>query len=194
MRLRSGWAAAVLLAGPSEEPRLLAHQAVELTDPAFPECRQPYHHGNFKLETDPEEIARRIRIVERTTRRAVSKLLAGYRRQGWEASTAALVVGSLAEPAAIANAHIRAHALEGALFRSAVAAALAAAGLPSSVSVERRLYAEAAAALGRWEDELRRDLAALGRGTSPWRADEKLASLAAWKAISLESRRQQARR
>ena len=49
------------------------------------------------------------------------------------------------------------------------------------VIVENSAYAKAAVALGRTEDELRRALADLGRSVSgPWRAEEKLAALAAW--------------
>src|SRR2546425_13081082 len=88
------------------------------------------------------------------------------------------------DPARIANDHIRAHALEGALFRTALAAALDSQGVPCSVVVEREAYARAAALLKRTEAQLRRAVTDLGRSLDgPWRADEKTATLAAWMAL-----------
>jgi hypothetical protein len=85
------------------------------------------------------------------------------------------------EPASISNPHIRAHALEGQLFRTALEDASRPLGLPSSVFVERKIYAEAAKTLNRSEEDLKRLLAGLGREKrGPWRSDEKLAALGAW--------------
>jgi len=107
-----------------------------------------------------------------------------YRHAGHAIRAAALVVGSVIDPARIANDHIRAHALEGALFRTALAAALDSQGVPCSVVVEREAYARAAALLQRTEAQLRRAVTDLGRSLEgPWRADEKTAALAAWMAL-----------
>ena len=93
----------------------------------------------------------------------------------------ALVVGSVIDPMTIANDHIRAHALEGQLFRTALERAARAGKVPCQVLVERSLYQTVANRLRRPTGELKRAVAELGSGIAgPWRADEKAATLAAW--------------
>jgi hypothetical protein len=185
-RVKSGWAAAVLLAGPTESPRVLDCRRVEPSDPAAPESWQPYHAGTGALEDSQAKVAQRINVVECATNKSVTRLLEAYRAMGCALRGAALVVGSLSEPEAISNPHIRAHALEGRLFRTVLEQALKLHGLTCVVMLEKSAYAKAAAALGRTEAELKRVLADLGRSVSgPWRADEKLAALAAWGDVSV---------
>ena len=130
-------------------------------------------------------LERRLRsTVERVTRRSLTRLLARYRGQGRTVRGVALVVGSVIDPAAIRNDHIRAHALEGQLFRTALQHAAQRARLPCATHVERGLYEAAAARLERTPAELRRVVSELGRAVGgPWRADEKTATLAAWLAL-----------
>src|SRR5204862_6017240 len=110
-RVKSGWAAAVLLKGSARSPKLCDVQRIDLSDARFPETRQPYHAAMGKLETDPVKIRARLRIVRRVTRQSIAKLLVEYR--GFVIRRAVLVIGSQIDPASIANPHIRAHALEG---------------------------------------------------------------------------------
>jgi hypothetical protein len=92
-----------------------------------------------------------------------------------------LVVGSTIDPVRIANEHIRAHALEGQLFRTTLVECLHSHGLTCRVFVEKEIFGQANTALGKSTEELKRLLTALGRGgPRPWRGDEKLASLGAW--------------
>jgi hypothetical protein len=92
-----------------------------------------------------------------------------------------LVVGSVIDPATIGNDHIRAHALEGQLFRRALEEAARASRLPCTTLVERTLYASGAARLRRSPATLKRTVTKLGTDLAgPWRADEKAATLAAW--------------
>src|SRR5882762_8735351 len=51
-RVKSGWAAAVLLTGPVRSPQLCDVQRIDLSDPQLSETRQPYHAAMGKLETD----------------------------------------------------------------------------------------------------------------------------------------------
>src|SRR2546430_5528611 len=82
------------------------------------------------------------------------------------------------------RSHIRAHALEGQLFRTALERAARAARLPCATLVERSLYETAAIRLKRSPDALRRAVTDLGGSLGgPWRADEKAAALAAWLAL-----------
>jgi hypothetical protein len=184
-RVKSGWATAVLLEGPAASPRVVDRQAVELCDPRVPESRQPYHAGFGTLEEDALEIRRRTSVVRRVAGKSLKALLEVYRSLGCIPRSAALVVGSLIDPGAIANPHIRAHALEGQLFRTVLAEALKPSGLSCIAIVEREVYGKAAGALGLKEDEVKRTASALGRGVGgPWRADEKLAAAAAWMLLA----------
>src|SRR5436190_15540887 len=117
-RVKSGWAAAVLLTGSARSPQLCDVQRIDLSDPRFPETRQPYHAAMGKLETDARKINRRVRVVRSIAQRSIATLVAGYRQHGCRISRAARVVGSQIDPGSIAHPHIRAHGFEGQLFRS----------------------------------------------------------------------------
>jgi len=83
------------------------------------------------LEEDETEIRRRAAVVRSAAERSIKTLLAAYRDLGPAPRTAALVVGSLIDPAKVGNPHIRAHALEGQLFRTVLAEALQSAKSPA---------------------------------------------------------------
>lgn len=89
----------------------------------------------------------------------------------------------IGDPHSIANPHIRAHALEGQLFRTTLAAALRARGIRSAVFRERDIYAAATKSHGRSPEQIKRALVALGNSTRPWRGEQKLAALAAWLVV-----------
>jgi hypothetical protein len=186
VRVKSGWATAVLVAGPARAPRVLDRRTIELSDPAVPASRQPYHAVMGARTGDAKRVERRLcRIVEQVTRRSVARLLAEYRAGGHGVRRVALVVGSQIDPAKIANDHIRAHALEGRLFRMALDRAVRSRRLPCSVVVERAVYAAAAVTLQRPASRVRRAVTELGRAIAgPWRADEKTATLAAWMTLA----------
>ena len=191
-RVKSGWAAAVLLAGPVESPQLLNRRVVQLCDPAIPESKQPYHAKMGTLQTDEAKIERLRKVISKAAQDSLSQLMKDFRSLGDFGSLsvpqirrASLVVGSDIDPARIANPHIRAHALEGRLFRTVLQDALSSLGLHCSIIVEREIYEQAAAALKRSEKDLKRSLTQLGQSLNgPWRADDKLACLAAWLALA----------
>jgi hypothetical protein len=62
-RVKSGWAAVVLLAGPADSPRLCDSLLMDLSDPRLPETRPPYHAAMGKFETDARTVTRRVRVV-----------------------------------------------------------------------------------------------------------------------------------
>jgi len=175
----------VLVEGPARSPRVLDRRAIELSDARVPTSRQPYHAVRDASRGEAVKLERRLRgLVERVTQRSLAALLKEYRRQGQPVRRVALVVGSLIDPAKIGNDHIRAHALEGQLFRSALERAARAARLPCTTLVERALYDTAATRLKRSPAALRRTVTDLGGALGgPWRADEKAATLAAWLAL-----------
>jgi len=182
LRVKSGWATAVLVVGPARTPRVVDRRVIELSDPAVPSSRQPYHAVMEASRRDAPNVERRLRqLVQQVTRRSVAELLRGYRRAGHHVRAVGLVVGSTIDPARIANDHIRAHALEGQLFRTALATAAGALRLACTVVVEREAFATASGRLKRPAAGLKRAVGELGRALGgPWRAEEKTAALAAW--------------
>jgi hypothetical protein len=183
-RVKSGWATSILLAGSIDSPCLCESRVIDLSDPHNSATRQPYHAAMGKLETNATRLKRRIHNVRCTTERSIVDLLAQYMENGYVIRGAALVVGSVIVPYSIANPHIRAHALEGRLFRTTLEDSLRSRGIHCSLFTERDAYAVAAKSLGLSIGRIRDMLANLGRAVAgPWRADQKLAALAAWMAL-----------
>lgn len=187
-RVKSGWAAAVVLGGPAAEPGVLETCRVELSDADTPATAQPYHAPVGKAQTDRQAVGRLIRLIERCADRNLSVLLQRHRGAGVRVVGAGVVGTSATDPAGIANPHIRAHALEGRLFRTVVEAALNGLGVETRFMLEQGLEAEAVRMLKRSAATLKGALTALGRDTEgPWRSEQKSAALAAW--LVLASRR-----
>jgi hypothetical protein len=188
LRVKSGWAAAVLLTGTARSPQLCDVRRIELSDPQHPETRQPYHAAMGKLERDARKINQRIDVVRGIAQQSIATLLAGYRQQNFRIRRAALVVGSQIDPDSIANPHIRAHAFEGRLFRSVLEESLRAHRIRASILIERHAYAHAVEELKQTNQNVRRKIQNFGREMeTPWRAEQKLAAVAAWLALSGKS-------
>jgi len=183
-RVKSGSAAAIMLTGSARSPQLCDVQRIDLSDPRFPETRQPYHAGMGRLETDTKKINRRVDLVRRITEKSIAKLLAGYRQQNFTIKRAALVVGSQIDPHSVTNPHIRAHALEGQLFRSVLQRSLHGHGIRTELLLEREAYGKASVELKQPNENVRRMMQNFGRATEGrWRVEQKLAALAAWVAL-----------
>jgi len=123
-RIKSGWAAVVLLTDTAHSPQLTAVDRIELCDPRIPETRQPFHAATGKLETNSTKLNQREHTVRSISRQSLTRLLRDYQQKGFRIHRAVLVVGSQIDPAKIANPHIRAHAMEGRLFRLVMLEAL----------------------------------------------------------------------
>ena len=188
LRIKSGWAMAVLVAGPARRPRVLDRRRIELSDPARPRTRQPYHAGLGRAQTSQPVIARLVRIIERRAARALRELVREYAGGGVRPRAAGVVVGSVIDPHRIGNLHIRAHALEGALFRRVAVAGLEALRIGSTVVVEREVYGAAARGARLTERQLKGMVSELaGQVHGRWRSEEKTAAAAA--CLALTSRR-----
>jgi hypothetical protein len=175
----------VLVSGPVTAPKVLDRRRIELCDPGVPASTQPYHAGMGKLQIDETKVDRLRKVIQRAADRSVQMLLDGYRQAGHSIVAAGLVVGSDIDPARITNPHIRAHALEGRLFRGVLEDALQSRDLKCSVIVERHIYEQAAKTLHRSDADLKRWLTQLGQALDgPWRSDEKTACLAALLALA----------
>jgi hypothetical protein len=188
--VKSGWASAVLVGGSRTSPRLIDSRRIDLSDPAMPESRQPYHAGFATARPAGPGRARVIAAVKRYGGRSVTALIRAHRAAGHDVRGAGLVVGSLIDPERIANDHIRIHALEGRLFRGVVHDTATRNGLSCSIWRDRDLFAVAVDTLKRPERTLRETVTALGRDVGgPWRAEQKAASLAAWLVLARAPRR-----
>jgi hypothetical protein len=184
-RVKSGWAMAVLLAGPSTAPSLLRCQSVLLSDPKVPGSKQPYHAALELPEKDAAIIVQKLRkVVSTAAERSVADLFKQAGEAGYVVRGAALVVGSLVDPASLHNEHIRAHGLEGQLFRTALEDAFRLQSVPCTVLLEKTAYATAATALHKSAAQAKRIATNLGDShDGAWRAEEKLATLAAWMSL-----------
>lgn len=183
--VKSGWASAVLLTGSATAPRVVDSRRIDLSDPAIPDSRQPYHAGFGTARNTGADLSRLVASVKRFGRHSATDLIRSYRADGHEPRGVGIVVGSLIDPEKIANDHIRIHALEGQLFRGVVADAAARSKLACSIWRERDLYTVAAQTFGQSEQDLRVFVTTLGRAVSgSWRAEQKVATLAAWLVLA----------
>src|SRR5580704_2663454 len=120
-RVKSGWAMAVLLAGSTRAPKLISCQAVLLSDPNIPQSKQPHHVALDLPEKEGKVLAEKLcRVVTNAAKQSVLQLLEQAGADGYDVMGAGLVVGSVVDPATLHNEHIRAHGLEGQLFRTAL--------------------------------------------------------------------------
>jgi hypothetical protein len=183
-RVKSGSAVSIVIDGSIRSPHLCQIRVIDLSDPRDPETRQPYHAAMGVLEMNARKLKRRVQSVRRATEQSIVDLLKRYTDNGYGIRRAALVVGSVIDPGSIANPHIRAHALEGRLFRTTLEAALQSRGIQCAVFIERDTYSTASNLLRQSHTQIHRTLAHLGRSVNgPWRADQKLAALAAWMSL-----------
>jgi hypothetical protein len=183
-RVKSGRTVLVFIDGSLRSPHLWKSDVLNLSDPRNPETRQPYHAAMGKLETNAATLKRRVQSVRRATERSIADLIQRCADDGCAIHRAALVVGSLIDPESIANPHIRAHALEGRLFRTVLEDALRSRGIQCAIFTEREVYPRASNLLGQSPVQLRKAIAELGHFVSgPWRADQKVAALAAWTSL-----------
>jgi hypothetical protein len=184
-RVKSGWAMAVLVAGPSKAPALIKCQAILLSDPKIPQSKQPHHAALELPEEEARIVTKKLRqVVAEAAKKSVRELLKQASELKYDVRGAGLVVGSFVDPATLHNEHIRAHGLEGQLFRTVLERALEAQKISCKVLLEKTAYAAASPALGKSAASLKRSIARLGDSyEGSWRAEEKLAALAAWMAL-----------
>ena len=178
-RVKSGWAAAVLIANSKKALAVIDSRLIELADPGVPDSRQPYHAGFGTEQTDTAKVTRLVRGIERFSRRTITALLDEYRAEH-RVRRAAVVVSSLTDPATIANQHMRAHASEGRLFRTVLVDGLKHCGMTVRVVLEREVYELLGKALHCSPSRAKTQVAALGDDVGRWRAEQKVAAAAAW--------------
>jgi hypothetical protein len=178
LKIKSGFAIAAVLTEEADRTAIDLVRTVQLSSDAMPQSRFPYHPTIEMSEREGAATSRRaVDEVRRVAAREMRQLL----KDANGVERAALVVGSTIDPDKLGNPHVRVHALEGKLFREVVVEALAEKGVDCTVLLERNAYEQVAADVCSTEARVRDDIAALGHGkVKPWRAEEKLATLAAW--------------
>ncbi len=178
LRIKSGFAIAAVVSKSGDDFAVETVRKVALSSEDLPQSRFPYHPTIELPERQgaalSDKAVKEVRRMAAQEMRRVLEECSGIKR-------AAMVVGSVIDPDALGNPHVRVHALEGKLFREVVAEALEQHGIACGVLVERGAYAKVAADASSTEEQLRTQIAALGQGQiKPWRSEEKLATLAAW--------------
>jgi len=181
VRVKSGWAAIVLVGGTRAAPVVLDTRRLALADPATPASTQPHHAKTGTPQTDARVLRRLIALVERCARTNAAAVLEEYRTAGHVPRLAMVVGTSDTDPATITNPHIRIHALEGRLFRRVAVAAFDHAGVRTKEVLERELVRRAPDGLSRsWAGVTEQLTRLRPAGAGPWRQEQKLAALAAW--------------
>ena len=188
LKIKSGIAIAAIVQQSADGCVIEAVRKIALASEDLPQSRFPYHPTIELPERQGAALSdKAVKEVRRVAAQEMRKVLEEF--DGIE--RAARVVGSVVDPDSLGNPHVRVHALEGKLFREVVAEALRKRGIDCGVLVERDAYAKAAPTLASTEPRLRAEIAALGHGRiKPWRAEEKLATLAAlWSVVPGERKR-----
>jgi hypothetical protein len=187
LKIRSGFAVAVVVERRGEEFSVESRQVVALSSEALPQSRFPYHPTIEMPAPRGDEVSNEAVAA---VRRVAAREMKAFLEEAGGVACAGLVVGSLLDPKGISNPHIRAHAREGELFRTVVTDALATADVSCGVLIEKEAYERVAADVSRSVDKLRSEIAALGhKRIKPWRTEEKLATLAACWQLEQRARR-----
>ena len=198
-RAHSGWAALVVVAGPARRaggprrsPVVIDRRRVELVTPGIP--RQPYHAAE-KLDLKEAErlVGRCADTAARLARQAVRAVVEDLRDKGHEVAGCGILLASgrpLPALAATLASHALIHTAEGELFRDALSRASEHCGLPVTGVRERELYERGAKEFRIALNQLRRDVAEMGRALGPpWTQDQKQAALVGWLALAAASQR-----
>jgi hypothetical protein len=189
LRVHSGWAALVVLSGPSRSPVVLDRRRIDLVESGSPEARQPYHAVEgwdvARAAAQLAEWKRRARALAGQSLRAVVGRL---RTGGHEVIGSGLLLGSGRLPsnlARILSSHALIHTADGEHYRDALRGASERCRVSVTGVRERDLLAEAARSLRVPPKELTARVGALGRELGPpWTQDQKQAALVAWVVLS----------
>ena len=187
LRVHSGWAAVLAVAGNIAKPEVFYRARLELVDGVVPS--QPFHQvEHLGVARAKELLGRWQRQVNRLAVTGIRAALRPSLAQEHEARCVAILLSSgrpLPALEQVLASHALIHAAEGEFFRDALARAAKQCRLQVVDIVEKQLFAEAASCLRTTADELKQQLNGLrAQVGSPWTRDEKLATLAAYLALA----------
>ncbi len=183
IRAHSGWAAAILLCGPSAAPQILERRRIALCDPAVEGSKQPFHHAEPMRFPDAQRfIANCTESTARYARDALTELISVAKTHRCRLDGCGILTASgrvLPDLRSILASHALIHAAEGEFYRDAMAHACEQENVAVSRVKEREVERWTAARVG--EKTLKSTLAAIGQKLGPpWTSDEKRATMIAW--------------
>ncbi len=185
----SGWAAAVVLAGPVPRPVLVDRRRFLLAEPDDPVGKQPFHAAEeMRLPQATRLVDRCVADSSNRAAAELQRLAADLEAAGYRLAAGGLC-GKEARPlgplATILASHALIHAAEGEMFRQALREAAAKRTMPFVEVVEREAEARCAKAVALATETVRSHLATMGRAAGPpWTKDQKIAALVAWTCLS----------
>jgi hypothetical protein len=189
LRTHSGWAVAVVVAGPLNAPGVIERRRIEIADPAIEGSTQPYHAAaRLNLKEAEEFLKRCADSATSLSEGAVRALIDNLREESHEVLGSGILLGA-GRPAPALAATLASHALihtaEGDFFRRALTQGIERCGLPLTAVRERELWARSTQGLHMALDTLEHAVAEMGRAVGPpWRQDEKYAALVGWLALA----------
>jgi len=197
-RVHSGWAVAIVIAGPIEAPAILDRRRIEIADAEIAGSKQPYHAAQeLELKEAEKLIARCTNASVRLAKRAVAVAIEDALAKGVSVSTSGVLTGSgrpLPALKTILSSHPLLHTAEGELFRNAVMVACTDCGLPIFTVKENEVLVRSSSELRISEQAIQQHLGRMGKVVgSPWRQDEKLATRMAWLSLAAEARKTSSR-
>ena len=177
------------VAGTPRRPEILDRRRIEIADRRIPGSVQPYHAA------EGLPLAKAKRLLERCeagsaklAHKAVGDLARDLTARGYRIAGCGLLLASgrpLPPLESVLASHALIHAADGEHFRDALARAAARHGLSVLRVAERELYAAAATRFRIPAGALQASVSAAGKPLGPpWTADQKLAALIAWLALS----------
>jgi hypothetical protein len=188
-RAHSGWTVAVAVAGSPSRPLVLERRRIETADTSITGSKQPYHAAEQLGGEQAEALIRQCRASSTLIAMdAVSAMVDRLRQKGHRVERAGILVASgrpLPNLAATLRSHALIHTAEGELFRDVLVSAGEQCSLHVTKVKERELWDRGAAVFRLPAEDLQQRVNGLGKplGT-PWRQDEKLASMAGWIALA----------
>ena len=161
---------------------MITKTEINLVDPKIPETAQPYHEVmELPWEESERAVQKFARAIERVAIKTLAQLIKQQKSDGKKVCAVGIVGAPNRDLARIGNYHIRAHAAEGVLFRRVLDDAARANGLPFRAFAEREFAGVLERELGSRSIFVKKRLDVAARGLPPpWRADDKLAAMAAW--------------
>ncbi|MGO8971074.1 MAG: hypothetical protein ACLQDQ_16060 [Myxococcaceae bacterium] len=192
-RVHTGWAAAVVLAGPAFAPRVVERRRFTLVDNKDHDSVFVYHAAAALDAAAAEQLVSAAReIAKAHAMRELAQLLSDLKASGYTVSVVGLPRGSgrpLPPLSDILRSHTVIHTAEGELFRLALAEACGRQGISITGVVSKELLQHAAQVQGLPWQSLKTRLDELGRSVGPpWAVDQKQAALAALVAGAEASR------
>ncbi len=188
-RAHSGWAAMVVLAGPVSSPTVLDRRRIEICDAKAAGSRQPYHAAKeLSLQEAEKLIAACAKSSIALAAAAVRAAIQEAEKRQCRILAGGILAGSrrpLPPLEKILAAHPLLHTAEGELFRNVIAEACRQCEIPTVRITEKELMPRLRQLVSLTEEAVEQHLVRLGKAIgSPWRQDEKRASLAAWIALA----------